>query len=68
MSAEIIELAWASQLRERDRVALDGDPADVLRVETRGADLVLLVRYLDTRSEGLVIRRSGRAAGSEAMS
>ena len=57
MSAEIIELAKVGDLRELDRVALDGDPADVLRVESGGDELVLLVRYLDTRAEGLVIWR-----------
>jgi hypothetical protein len=61
MSAELIELAKAGTLRERDRVALDGGPADVLRVETRGRVLVLLVRYLDTRAEGLV--RAANEAG-----
>lgn len=67
MSAEIIELARAGQLRERDRIALDGDPADVLRVERRGRELVLIVRYLDTRAEGLVIRRPERAASEAAI-
>ena len=57
MSAEVVELARLGAIKERDRVALDGDPADVLRVESGGDELVLLVRYLDTRSEGLVIWR-----------
>jgi hypothetical protein len=63
MSAEIIELAKVGTLRERDRVVLDGDPADVLRIETRGRDLVLLVRDLDTRAEGLVRAASEAAIG-----
>jgi hypothetical protein len=67
MTAEIIELAKLGDLRQLDRVALDGDPADVLRVETRGADLVLLVRYIDTRTEGLVIWRPVRAASEAAI-
>jgi len=60
MSAQIAELPKLDDLTEGDRIALDGDRADVLRVETRGADLVLLVRYLDTRAEGLAIYRPDR--------
>ena len=67
MTAEIIELGRPGVIKELDRVALDGDPADVLRVESGGDGLVLLVRYLDTRAEGLVIWRPGRAASEAAI-
>jgi hypothetical protein len=53
---EVIELAQLDDLAEGDCIILDGDRAEVLKVEVRGQDRVLTVKYQDTGSTGVVLQ------------